>query len=202
MADLSKKTRYCFITIRKLSYPSNMDELLKNYCETFCKRYTYIKHEGDVNLENAVEDTHYHCVLEFKENQRMSTRLNCLCDYFGFENAFGIDIDRIKSNVKCIQYLTHQNDKVKTQHSADEIICNYDREELRLILESEQDDVTTFDYLISVLMEETNILGVIQRLGLNQYKTYRNVIWDMINGMAYLQAKYKLFAKPVTSLDK
>lgn len=191
MADLSKKTRFCTICIRKQSYALNFDNKLKDYCDDFCERYTYIKHENDVSVKGLLEDTHYHLVLVYKKNQRLSTRLNELVQYFGFDNPFGIQVDKTISTTNSIQYLIHKNNPEKTKHSIDEIICNYDRLELKAIIDSESDNACTFEFLLEVLMTENNILNVIQRIGLVTYKHYRLVIWDMINGISTLRGRYK-----------
>ena len=190
MADLSKKTRFCTICIRKLVYPTNFDNKLVEYLNSFCETYTYIKHDNDINVNGEYENTHYHLVVVYKQNQRLSTRLNNIVDYFGFDNAFGIKVEKTISNIASIQYLIHKNNPEKTQHSIDEIKCNYDRGELKCIIESENDRVTTFDYIYSVLVEEDNLTEVIKRLGLLTYKQYRLVIQDIIKSIPQFRSKY------------
>lgn len=191
MADLSKKTRFCNVCIRKDKYPSNFEEKFEEYCKSFCETYTYIKHEGDINLQGEIEGKHYHLVAVYKKNQRLSTRLNDIVAFFGFPNPFGIQIDKTISNSQSIQYLIHKNNPEKTTHSMDEIVCNYDRGELKCIIESDHNDTITFDYLITILSEENNIADVIRRVGLQYFKVYRLVIWDLINASSTLRSKFK-----------
>lgn len=196
MADLTKKTRFCWITIRKheQDYPLDFEKRLKDYCEENCKTYAFICHDHDLDLKSMTIERHYHLYGEFKKNQRLSTRLNGLVLLGGFANPFGIQIERAMSPVRCIQYLIHKKQPEKTQHSIDEIISNIDRDELQCILDTDNDsdDICTFDFIIQCLYQEKTIADVIQKLGLHNYKNYRNVIWDLIKTSQHLKAKYNV----------
>ena len=156
---------------------------IKGYCDTYFEKYAFIEHLGDVKPDNGeIESVHYHIVGNFKASKvAFSTRLNDIVNYFGFDNAFGIEIDMYKSLENSIQYLTHKNQPEKTPHKVSDIVTNIEVSEFQLLYESDNGSVVTFDMLYSLCLESNNIIEVIKGLGIGQYKSWRNVIWDIWN---------------------
>lgn len=155
---------------------------IKAYCEQYCSKYAFIEHEKDITSEGIIEGTHYHLVLKYKASKvAFSTRLNEICNWFDFDNANGIQIDKILSLSKCLQYLIHKNNKEKTPHDIKDIIHNYDENEFNILMNSELEQVITFDLLFSIINNSSNIIEVIKELGIGNYRTWRNVVWDIWN---------------------
>jgi len=180
MSSLTIRTKYVNIVIRKLEYPLNFDDKLREFVLNECSTYSYICHDKDINGYGEIENRHYHLVLVYKEVKRLSTHLNYLCDFFGFRNNNGIEISKTTSETCSIQYLLHKNNPEKTQHKIDEIISSYPRGELQSIIDSETDDSVTYDYIMKLIRECPTRLYLIQSLGINRYKNYRSVILDML----------------------
>ena len=156
---------------------------IKAYCEKYCLKYAFIEHKGDIEpTTGEVEGVHYHLVLKYSASKvAFSTRLNEICDFFGFENSFGIQIDKIVSLERCLQYLIHKNNPEKTPHNKADIIHNFEQSEFDILMESSQGETITFDRLYSTILEANNIIEVIRSLGIGNYRTWRNVIWDIYN---------------------
>lgn len=183
-SKLDSQTRKVCLVIRKVT---NKDiQVVKNhikeYCDSNFEKYAYITHENHINELGERETTHFHIVGIYNTAKvRLSTRLNDIIKFFHFENEIGIQIEPLKSWVNSIQYLIHKNQPDKTQESSDKIICNYDKEELLLELNATCDTVISFDYLIATIQCSNNIIEIIKSLGLENYRRYRQVIFDIYN---------------------
>ena len=156
---------------------------IKSYCDDFFSKYAFIKHEGDIDPSSGeVVPVHYHIVGDYKADKvPFSTRLNTLVDYFHFDNAIGIEIDKYKSLENSIQYLTHKNQSEKTPHNVSEVITNIEVSEFDLLYNADSGVVITFDKIYTLCLESANIIEVIRSLGIGPYKCWRNVIWDIWN---------------------
>ena len=184
MANLLCRTKYVNVVFRLLGYPNDFVKKLHEYIESNCSRYSYIEHSADINGYGELEGKHYHCVLVFKTAKRLSTYLNEFCDLFLLPNANGIEIDKLVSEVKSIQYLIHKNNPEKTQHNPSEIVTNIPQQELNTILDSEDDSCVTFEYIMKLIRDMgkyPNKMYLIKCLGLHTYKTYRPVILDILD---------------------
>lgn len=175
-----QSTKACIVIRKGKSIP--MDKI-KSYCDTYFEKYAFIEHKGDIKPDTGeIESVHYHIVGNFKASKvAFSTRLNTICDYFKFDNANGIEIEMYKSLECSIQYLTHKNQPEKTPHDIKDIITNIEESEFKLLYESDNGMVITFDTLYLTCIESKNIIEVIKSLGIGVYKSWRNVIWDIWN---------------------
>lgn len=180
MSTLETRTKYVNLVIRKLEYPNNFEDKLREFVTSECTTFAYIKHEHDVNGYGEIEHLHYHLVLVYKEAKRLSTHLFYLTSFFKFPNANGIEISKTTSRTSSIQYLLHKNNPEKTQHKIDEIISSIDKDELQVILDAECDSSVTFEYVLKLVKENPTKMHLIHALGLNTYKNYRSVILDII----------------------
>lgn len=156
-------------------------EKVKEYCELYFKTYAFIEHEKDIQpTDGEVEGCHYHIVGTFLKNKTpFSTRLNDIVKFFKFDNENGIQIDKYITFEGSLQYLTHKNQPDKTQHQKSEIVHNLDPNDFEIFYNAEVGGVITYDELLTLCMDSNNIIEVIKGLGLNNYKTWRNVVWDM-----------------------
>lgn len=179
--SLTCQSKKVCIVLRK-NMPISKD-LIKSYCDTYFEKYAFIEHNGDIKPETGEKESiHYHIVGNFKASKvAFSTRLNDIVAFFKFDNAFGIEIDMYKSLENSIQYLTHKNQPEKTPHNVSDIITNIEKSEFDLLYESDNGSVITFDTLYMLCLESSNIIEVIKGLGIGQYKSWRNVIWDIWN---------------------
>lgn len=186
--SLSTQTGKLFIVIRKA--PSIMEKIdndkVLNYCKTFGKEYAFILHDKDVEpVTGEVESKHYHIVMKAQNgDKRLSTHLNDIVSYFGFEDNNGICIEKYDSLEGSLQYLIHKNNPEKTQHKVSEIITNIDKGDLNtyLTVDLESNEIS-FDRVSSICLESSNIIEVIKSLGIVNYQRYRATIWDIWNSL-------------------
>lgn len=186
--SLTTQTGKLFIVIRKTPnvMASINDDKILSYCKTFGKEYAFIKHEGDIEpVTGEVESKHYHIVMKAQNgDKRLSTHLNDIVSYFGFDTPDGICIEKYDSLEGSLQYLIHKNNPEKTQHKVDEIITNIDKGDLNTYLTVDlQTNEINFDRVYSVCLESSNIVEVIRTLGIVNYQRYRATIWDIWNSL-------------------
>lgn len=156
-------------------------EKIKAYCESECIRYAFIEHKGDTSSDTGeVEGVHYHLVLEYREGKvAFSTRLNTICKWFGFDNSNGLQIDKIGSLSKCLQYLIHKNNAEKTPHKVEEIIHNYDPNEFKIYMETKEEQSITYELLFKGCAECSYKFELVKFFSPSVYRTWRMVILDM-----------------------
>lgn len=177
-SSLSTQTGKLFIVIRK-NKPLDIQKI-KDYCCEYGKEYAFICHGKDIDpVTGLIIPVHYHIVMNAKDSKkRLSTHLNDLSGFFGFNDNNGIEIDKYRTYENALQYLLHKNNPEKTQHKANEIVTNIDRDELTTYLTCDS-SVISFDYVYSICLSSHNIVDVIKGLGLSNYNKYRNTIWDI-----------------------
>lgn len=176
--SLSTQTAKLFIVIRK-NRSIDLDKI-KSYCSNYGNEYAFIKHENDIDSATGVIiPVHYHIVMNAKDKKkRLKTHLNDLCEFFGFKDSNGIEIDKYRSYENALQYLIHKNNKEKTPHKADEIITNIDKDELNTYLSVDTFTIS-FDYIYSLCLSSSNIVEIIKAVGLSNFQRYRATIWDI-----------------------
>lgn len=176
---LSCQSRKVCIVIRK-NKSISLDKL-KEYCFTFFDKYAFIEHTKDVDSTTGVViPVHYHIVGDYKDSKvAFSTRLNQICTFFKFDNAVGIEIDQYNSLESSIQYLTHKNQSEKTPHNKSEIIHNFDQSDFDVMYNAESGELITIEFLFVACVECNNMIDVIKKIGLSNYRTWRNVVWDI-----------------------
>lgn len=176
---LSSQTRKVDIVIRKNVEISK--DKIKAYCDSEFEIYAFIEHKGDIKPDTGeVEGVHYHICGNMRGSKiALSTRLNTLCKWFGFDNNNGIEIEQYRTLEGAIQYLTHKRQSEKTPHNKEDIVTNIPPNDFDIYYEADIGEVVTFDLLYCTVNDSNNIIEVIKSLGLKIYKDYRNVIWDM-----------------------
>ena len=179
-APLSTQTGKLFIVIRK-NKEISIDKI-KAYCEKFGKEYAFIVHKNDKDKDTGeIIPIHYHIVLNaIDKNKRLSTHLNDIAKFFDFDNLNGVEIDKYRSLESALQYLLHKNDKDKTQHKFEEIVSNFNKDELLNYITCDVSTLT-FDFVYSLCKSSNNIIEVIRGLGLGNFQRYRATIWDIWN---------------------
>lgn len=176
---LSCQSKKVCIVIRK-NKTIPIDKL-KDYCFSYFDKFAFIEHCKDIDsVSGEIIPVHYHIVGDFKTSKiPFSTRLNEICTFFHFDNSNGIEIDQYNSLECSIQYLTHKNQSEKTQHKKEEIIHNFDVGEFEVLYNASSSDIITFDLIFITCLESNSIVEVIRKIGLSNYRIWRNVIWDV-----------------------
>lgn len=177
--SLTTQTGKIWLVVRK-----NKDidtSLINSYLSVYADEYAYIKHQNDLDLNGCIEGTHYHFVFNLKEKykrDRLQTTLNHIIECLCLDNSFGVEIEKYDSFEGCIQYLTHKNDPLKTQHSKSEIVTNLDNNSLDLYYNVDLSDVFSFDRVLSCCMSNTRKIDVIRELWgwYSKNSTYQRVI--------------------------
>lgn len=152
---------------------------LTNWCEANCKMYGYILHDKDVLEDGSGKTPHIHLVALLNSNRcRLSTTLNNISSALGV-SEMAITIDKCSDFNGSIQYLIHKNNQDKYQYSVLDITTNMPKGELDVYLNSDNGSIS-LETIIAVVKRNKTITGVIRDIGLNNYRIYRNVIWDII----------------------
>lgn len=155
-------------------------EKIKAYCQKEFERYAFIEHKNDTKPNGEIEGVHYHiCGDMFGSKIAFSTRLNTLCEFFGFDNANGIEIDQYRTFEGALQYLTHKNFPEKIPHDKKEIYHNLSKEDFNIFYNADIGNVITFDLIFAACINAANIIDVIKELGISNYRMYRAVVWDI-----------------------
>lgn len=178
---LTSKTQHLNIVINTTERDIGEREI-KCYCEQYFNDYAFIKHDKDVLDSGELKHVHYHIVGNAKDKSRLSTHLNRLVECLDLSNAFGVEIDKYQSFIGSIQYLIHKNDKDKYQYDIKQIVSNIPSDELETIIESDN-DCLSFDRLLSVCSTATNKIQIMREIGLNNYRLYRMLIFDMCDDL-------------------
>lgn len=151
---------------------------LLNWCQAHCKMYAYILHDKDVLDNGELKTPHIHLVALLNSNRcRLSTTLNNLSAVICV-NEMAITIDRCSDFNGSIQYLIHKNNNDKYQYNVLDITTNMPQGELDVYLNSNSGCVS-LESLVSIIKRHRNIVDIIRDVGLNNYRLYRNVIWDI-----------------------
>jgi len=156
---------------------------LKEFCNEYFGRYAFIEHKNDIQPDTCeIIPVHYHIVGDYKKGKTpLSTRINQIVQFFRFDNAYGIQIEKYYSFESSLQYLTHKNQSEKTQHNVEDIIHNLPEEDFNILYNAECGNVITFDLLYTSCLNANNVIEVIKQLGIGNYRVYRNVVWDIWN---------------------
>lgn len=185
-ASLTSQSCHWFITIRK-----NVEiktDLIKQWVSSFCfnDMYAFIEHKGDISVDTGeVEGTHYHILMNSDKRHMKSKMLNSIVAFFGFDNPFGVEVDIYSSFEGCLQYLTHQNHKDKTQHDRSEIITNIDYDTFHSILDTPLVSKVSTSILIGLIEKARSPLDLCKDLGLGVFDHYLKtirVLWRYIKG--------------------
>lgn len=178
---LTSQTRKVCLVIRKnKKIPLSK---IEEYCKNEFERYAFIEHENHIDVKTGeIEGVHYHIVGDMIGSKiALSTRLNTICKYFGFDNQNGLEIEQYRTFEGALQYLTHKNQPEKTQVDVSMIHHNLTKEDFEIFYNADIGNVITFDLLYASCISANNIVDVIKDLGIGNYRTWRQVVWDIWN---------------------
>lgn len=174
----TKTSKFAIVFNTKTGLPI-VDSFIQEQLNTLFVEYSYILHDKDIDDCGIVKTLHYHLVCKTEKRCRIATIINKLSLALNL-SPFNIQAKKCVSYVGAIQYLVHKNDKNKFQYDVDAIHSSIPREELELLIASDNDNIT-IDRLISVINECRTLTDVIKSVGLSNYIGYRNVIKDLWN---------------------
>lgn len=179
------KTRKWNVTINKNAQAwYEFRDVINN--QSRCK-YAYIVHDKDNE-----EQPHVHIILNY-DNAR------------SFENIqkifVGAHIEPCKFYNQSMRYLVHLDDDTKYQYDFDEIITNYNVDEILLIINSDEFEKLDSETILIAIRDGKvhNITSAIKQWGLHQVKNHQRIIETLIqenrNQLAYDEEKYSLMSE-------
>ena len=154
---------------------------LKKYLDDFASVYGFIFHNLDVLPTGTLKTYHIHAVFTLKKRKRISTIINDLanaCDV----STFAVTVESMTSFEGSFQYLLHKNNPEKFQYPVSDIVTNMEADEVEVMLDARSVGVG-FAEIKAICIASTDMLDVIERLGIGVYQHYRATvrdIWDEI----------------------
>lgn len=171
----------CVITLKDISYDVIKNSImasLQNWCESNCKMYAYILHDKDILDNGSPKTPHIHLVALLNSSRcRLSTTMNNLSAATGV-NEMAISIEKANDFNGSIQYLIHKNNSDKYQYNVLDIMSNLPKGELDVYLYTEGGGVS-IETLVAIVKQNRSVIDIIRAIGLQNYRLYRNVIWDI-----------------------
>lgn len=191
---LSERRRSFSIVINPPKDTQQPMEWLNSYVtsiRTELNAYNYfaIIHDKDINELGQKKTKHLHLILLSTEKSSGLDILTMLCKILNCKEV-QISIDKVYNIKQDIRYLIHEDQPNKFQYSKNEIITNR-KTYLWTCLEDEK-EYTTFtieDCEKAVQLEHLDLIDLMKRYGLEQYKKNRVVMIDIIN--AFLRDELK-----------
>lgn len=183
MANLTTQTAKvnCVISLKDKSYDTIKGVImvdLQNWCEANCKMYAYILHDKDILDNGSAKTPHIHLVALLNSSRcRLSTTMNNLSAATGV-NEMAISIEKANDFNGSIQYLIHKNNTDKFQYNVLDIMTNMPKGELDVYLNSDGGGVS-IETLVAIVKQNRSVIDIIRAVGLQNYRLYRNVIWDI-----------------------
>ena len=83
------------------------------------QRWAYILHDKDVREDGTLKEPHYHVLVWLKYSQESKH----VAEWFGVQEQF---VERVKSDVGALEYLTHANAPEKYQYDASDVVSSFD----------------------------------------------------------------------------
>lgn len=184
MANLTTQTAKINVIISLKDKAYDTIKLIENdlieWCNSNCKLYAFILHDRDTLENGELKTPHLHLVALLNSSRwRLSTTLNNLSAATDV-NEMAITIDRCSDFNGSIQYLIHKNNKDKYRYDVTNIVSNLLPSELDIYLNSDTGSIS-IESLVSVIKCNRNLIDIMRAVGLQNYRLYRNVIWDIYN---------------------
>ena len=166
-------------------------ELLQWLERSYQARFYGICHANEKdNVDGGTKPLHYHAVIVLPRAVRFISVFSELANFFGIDlfsvsqdgrhqlNTY-INLQQAKSITASVRYLCHLDSPDKQLYTADEVITN-DETALYGYM-ALQNSVVDIDSLLVVCQEcELDMVAIMRRLGLEQYRSNRLVISDIV----------------------
>lgn len=161
-----------------INLPNGREALpLSDVLPQLFSEWSFILHNKDFLPDGVKKTTHYHIVSKTTKRTRMATIINKLAELLKIDTLC-ISCRKCLSYTGAIQYLVHKNDKDKAQYPIDDIVSSINREELTLVIEADNHEIT-LDRLYYTIKHAHSLYDVMKEIGLSNYVGYRNVIKDL-----------------------
>lgn len=151
--------------------------------KTELNAYSYfaIIHDKDTNELGQEKTKHLHLILLSSEKSSGLDILTMLCKLLNCKEV-QISIDKVYNIRQDIRYLIHKDQPQKFQYSKNEVITNR-KAYLWTCLDDEKEyqTFTIEDCEKAVQLEHLDLIDLMKRYGLEQYKRNRVVMIDIIN---------------------
>lgn len=191
---LSERRRSFSIVInppKDTQQPMEWLNLYINSIRTELNAYSYfaIIHDKDKNEVGEDKTKHLHLILLSTEKSSGLDILAMLCKVLNCKEI-QISIDKVYNIKQDIRYLIHEDQPQKFQYSKNEIVTNR-KAYLWTCLDDEKEyqTFTIEDCEKAVQLEHLDLIDLMKRYGLEQYKKNRIVMIDIIN--AFLRDELK-----------
>lgn len=170
------KTRKWNVTINKSAESwYEFRDIIRNLSR--CK-YAYIVHNNDTKVLESGEivpmEEHVHIVLSFENAHHFEA----------IKKTFpGAHIEECKYFNMSLRYLIHIDNAEKFQYDYSDIVHNYDDNELRFLLSSDEYEKLDTQTLFEAIErgEVHNMTTACRKWGINQVNTKKNLIEKIIN---------------------
>lgn len=153
---------------------------LKAMLDERAQIYGIALHDKDFNEDGTRKGLHAHACFVLKKRARVSTILNQIGKHMGVDNL-AITIERTQNFAGAFQYLIHRNKPNKHQYPLDVIQTNLSKEEIDIYMDMSTTTALTFEDLKKIILTCTDMLDVIQMVGIQYYQKYHITIVDMWN---------------------
>lgn len=139
-----------------------------------CKEWFICWHLLDVHEDGAPKNPHLHFAFRLKSRKRLGTSLREISRAVGVDkNAVSIEKPTLYNS--CVRYLIHLGWPEKHQYPREDIYTNLSREELAVILDSE-DEKLDADTLRDIVKEANSYADIMKAIGLGLFRHYGSVI--------------------------
>ena len=170
------------VQLQKVEEKSIPDRVkaLKGYLDEKARIYGIAVHDKDFNEDGTRKGLHCHACWEMKKRTRVSTVINQVSKRMGVD-TFAVTVERTATFAGAFQYLIHKGKPNKHQYPYDIIVTNLTKEEGDIYMEMSTTTAITFDDLKRIILQCTNMLDVIEMVGVQYYQRYHVTIMDMWN---------------------
>lgn len=206
MSNLDSQCKVFSIVLNIPKGKTDIDILsFTDWCDTNTFLFALIKHDKDYNRDGMLKTIHYHVVLKCASKYRISTMLYRIADLFGYytsDELSTIHVQKCDSLPNAIQYLTHKNNKDKYHYNYDEIITNFNDDDIQDLYNTKVDDEINVKYLTNLIKQGRTDFEIMAIIGLGRYHLYKGAINDIRYALQRNANKVEQFLMSLESENK
>lgn len=174
----------------KKDYDINLEQVI-NKIKHECHYYFAINHNKDKKENGEIRKDHFHIVIKLKTKRTKNGVLKRIA------KLLDIKIERISTQLTqsldlMIRYLMHLDNKKKEQYPPFTVLTN--RQDIlnnAIKGESEREDLTAENLILTVEKLGGNKLQIMAEIGLKNYTRFRGAIYDIIEELEIKNASEK-----------
>lgn len=178
---------------------------LYEWFDSQCYLFACICHDKDFNTRTGVmKKKHYHIVLKCASRYRISTMLYRIADVlklYTSDELSSIHVQKCDSLPNAIQYLTHKNNKDKYHYNFDEIITNFNDDDIQDLYNTKVDDEINVKYLTNLIKQGKSDFEIMGIIGLGRYHLYKGAINDIRYALQRYPKSVDQFLMSLESVD-